>query len=112
MWILRRLKPTECHIYHDGQQYFIGTVLDISRKVTAVKGRQILKVRRAVAVAASLKPPRSFSPFQCSLRNNPRDVWPIDALAVGDESPSTSPQFSRAIPEYCYWYCTTDVKWD
>ena len=39
MWIVRRLKPTECHIYLDGQQYFIGTVLDISRQVTAVKGR-------------------------------------------------------------------------
>ena len=36
---MRRLKPEKCHIYLDGQQYFIGVVLDISRKATAVKGR-------------------------------------------------------------------------
>ena len=32
-----RLKPTDYHMYLDGQQYFIGVVLDISRKATAVK---------------------------------------------------------------------------
>ena len=37
---MRRLKPEKCHIYLDGQQYFIGVVvLDISRRATDVKGR-------------------------------------------------------------------------
>ena len=47
---MRRLKPEECHIYLDGQQYFIGVVLDISRKATAVKGRMVVsKVARALS---------------------------------------------------------------
>ena len=33
---MRPLQPTECHMYLDGQQYFIRAVLDISRKATAV----------------------------------------------------------------------------
>ena len=36
---MHHLKPEECHICLDGQQYFIGVVLDISRKATAVKRR-------------------------------------------------------------------------
>ena len=32
-------RPKECHIYLDGQQYFIEAVLDISRQAAAVKGR-------------------------------------------------------------------------
>ena len=34
-------KPKECHIYLDGQQYFIEVcaVLDISRQAVAVNGR-------------------------------------------------------------------------
>ena len=35
---MRRLKPEECHIYLDGQQYFIGVVLNISREATSVRG--------------------------------------------------------------------------
>ena len=35
---MRLLTPTECHMYLDEQQYFIGVVLDISRTATAVKG--------------------------------------------------------------------------
>ena len=34
-----RLKSTECHVYLNGQQYFIEDVPDISRKATAVEGR-------------------------------------------------------------------------
>ena len=41
---MRRLKPEECHMYLDGQQYFIGVVLDISRKATAVKGRGVVSI--------------------------------------------------------------------
>ena len=36
---MRHLEPKECHIYLDRQQYFIGVLLDISQKATAVKGR-------------------------------------------------------------------------
>ena len=36
---MRCLKLTECHMYFDGQQYFIEAVLDISQKATAVEGR-------------------------------------------------------------------------
>ena len=36
---MRRLKPKECHLYIDRKQYFIGVVLDISRKATVVKER-------------------------------------------------------------------------
>ena len=79
---MRLLTPTRFHMYFDEQMYFIGAVLDISRKVTAVKGRgninSALSQRRAIA--APLKTPRFFTPFQCCLRNNARDVWPIDAL--------------------------------
>ena len=37
MGLLRRLTPEECRIYLDWQHYFIGIVIDISRKATAVK---------------------------------------------------------------------------
>ena len=41
---MRRLKLEECHIYLDGQQYFIRVVLDISRRATDVKGRGIVSI--------------------------------------------------------------------
>ena len=40
-------------MYLDGQQYLIGTVLDISRQATTVKGRgciRVLSQRRVVCV--------------------------------------------------------------
>ena len=50
---VRRLNPTECHMYLDGQEYFIEVVLDISRKATVVKRRgstnSVLSQRWAIA---------------------------------------------------------------
>ena len=52
-------------MYLDEQKYFIGTVLDISRKATAVKGRgnidSALSQRRAIA--APLKNSSILHPF-------------------------------------------------
>ena len=73
---MRRLKPTECHMYRDGQHYFIWTMLGMSRKAAAVKGRytfnSVLSQRQAIA--APMETFRSFTPFQSRLRSNASDV--------------------------------------
>ena len=53
---MRSRKPSKCHMYLDGQQYFMA-VLDISQKATAVKGRGESGLSQRRAIAAPLKTP-------------------------------------------------------
>ena len=83
-------------MYLDGQQYFMA-VLDISRKATAVKGRGESGLSQRRTIAAPLKTPQSFAPFQCRLRNNASDIRPIDALAACIKPPSHSPRHQPTV---------------
>ena len=43
---------SKCHIYLDGQQFFLGVVLDISRKSTAGKERDSINDSLCVVLAS------------------------------------------------------------
>ena len=82
-----RLKPIECHIYLDGQRYFIRVVLDISRKAIVVS-IVVFALSQRLLIAQHHHCCRHSDPSPLFIAvyiiyNNASGVWPIDALAGG-----------------------------